>query len=128
MKRALVDRLYSALEAGDRAAVADLLHPDFTATFADGLPYGLGGTRRGRDAIDNGWWAIGRHFAIKARPDEYIDCTDGRLLVLGRYIGHDRRTDHEVDAAFAHIWREANGRLSELVQITDSVRWITRPA
>jgi len=123
MNRSLVDSLYAGLEAGDRDAVQALLHPDFAATFAAGLPYGIGGTYRGADAIEHGWWAIGRAFAITARREEHIDCVDGRLLVLGRYTGRDRRTGHPVDAAFTHLWSEADGKLKTLHQLTDSSRW-----
>jgi ketosteroid isomerase-like protein len=125
MNHELVEALYAALGAGDRAAVAALIHPSFEATFAAGLPYGLGGTRLGEDAIEHGWWAIGRSFVLRACCEEYVDCVDGRLIVLGRYQGHDRRTGHEVDAAFAHVWSETGGRLSRLHQITDSARWST---
>jgi ketosteroid isomerase-like protein len=123
MNHALVDTFYAALQAGDRGTVEALLHSDFTAAFAAGLPYGIGGTYRGTEAIERGWWAIGRAFAITARRDEYVDCTDGRLLVLGRYIGSDRRTHHEIDAAFTHLWSAAEGKLRTLHQLTDTACW-----
>ena len=123
MNRSLVDSLYAALEAGDRDTVAALLHPEFTATFAAGLPYGIGGTYRGTEAIEHGWWAIGRAFAMNAHREEYIDCAQERLLVLGRYAGRDRLTGHAVDAAFAHLWSEAGGGLRTLLQLTDTARW-----
>lgn len=124
MNQELVRELYAALRDGDRAAVAALLAPDFAATFTEGLPFGIGATHTGLDAIEHGWWAIGRSFAIRAEPEDWIDCADGRLLVLGRYAGRARSTDRPLEAAFAHLWSERDGRLSRLVQITDSAQWL----
>jgi 2-(1,2-epoxy-1,2-dihydrophenyl)acetyl-CoA isomerase len=73
--------------------------------------------------VDRGWWAIGRAFRVEAEPDEWIDCTDGRLLVLGRYMGHARTTKAPVEAAFAHLWTQRDQRIVRLVQITDSAAW-----
>jgi ketosteroid isomerase-like protein len=124
MNHELVDGLYAALAAGDRDAVLAILHPQFVATFTEGLPDGIGGTHHGHDAIDRGWWAIGRAYAVRAEPDEYIDCSDGRLLVIGRYRGYHRRTGRLLDAAFAHLWSETGGKLNRLRQLTDSARWL----
>jgi ketosteroid isomerase-like protein len=120
----LVRAVYTALAAGDRPALMSLLHPDFEATFTDGLPFGIGGAHHGAEAtIRDGWWTIGRNFAIRAKPAEWIHCADGRLLVLGRYIGHARKTGNLVDASFAHLWTATDGRLTAIRQITDSARW-----
>lgn len=122
--RELVEGFYAALARGDRAAVAAALHPDFAATFTAGLPLGIGGTHRGEAAIDAGWWTIGRAFALRADPQEWIPCDGERLLVLGTYTGHARATRAPVDAAFAHLWSCADGRLLGLVQLTDSAAWV----
>jgi ketosteroid isomerase-like protein len=120
----LVRSLYGALEAGDGAAIEELLAPEFEGGFADGMPLGLGGRRSGAVAMrDQGWWAIGRSFAARAEPQEWIRCEDGRLLVLGRYSGHGRRGGGVLDAAFAHLWSASGGRLSALVHFTDTARW-----
>jgi 2-(1,2-epoxy-1,2-dihydrophenyl)acetyl-CoA isomerase len=123
MIRPLVERLYAALAAGDRAEVETLLDPSFTASFSEGLPHGIGGRHDGTDAIDRGWWAIGRAFQLRARPDELVETVDGRLLVLGRYVGQARASGAPVDAAFAHLWSGDGARLTALVQITDTARW-----
>lgn len=120
----LVRAVYAALEAGDREALLQLLHPDFEATLTDGLPSG-GGVHRGAEAMmRDGWGAIGRAFAVRAEPAEWIECTDGRLLVLGRYGGHARGSGGAIDAAFAHLWSASAGRLTGLWQLTDSARWL----
>ncbi len=123
--RQLVDRVYPALAAGDRDALLELLDADFEATFTAGLPCGIGGTHRGAVAAQRGgWWAIGRAFDLRAEPQEWIDCADGRLLVIGRYVGSVRATGAPVDAAFAHLWTARDGQLTRLWQLTDSARWI----
>jgi 2-(1,2-epoxy-1,2-dihydrophenyl)acetyl-CoA isomerase len=116
----LVNQLYAALAAGDRSGVEGLLAPDFHAKFSAGLPEPIGGVHSGADAIDSGWWEIGRRFrGLRAVPEEQIETVDGRLLVLGRYL--------PVDAAFAHIWSATGDRLTSLVQITDTALWLAEP-
>lgn len=120
----LVRRLYAALAAGDRAALEEIVHPDFEGRLTEGLPLGLGGVRHGAAAmIDTGWWAIGRAFALRAEPEEWIACADGRLLVLGRYRGRARATGTTVDAAFTHLWTACDGRLAGVWQLTDTAAW-----
>ena len=121
----LVRRLYDALAQGDRETLETLLHPDFDGTLADGMPFGIGGTRHGIDAMwDEGWGAIGRHFAARATPEQFLPLADGRLLVLGRYVGQGRRGGGEVDAAFAHLIAFDGDRIRSLEQHTDTARWV----
>jgi ketosteroid isomerase-like protein len=121
----LVTRLYAALAAGDAAALEDLLAPDFDGLMAEGLPLGIGGRHRGVASMrERGWWAIGRAFRMRVEPSEWIACTDGRLLVLGRYVGSARSTGVPVEARFAHVWTARDGRLSALWQLTDTAQWV----
>jgi 2-(1,2-epoxy-1,2-dihydrophenyl)acetyl-CoA isomerase len=120
----LVRRLYDALAHGDREALQALLHHDFEGTLAAGMPFGIGGTRHGvADMWDEGWGAIGRHFAARAEPEQFLPLADGRLLVLGRYVGHGRRGGTPVDAAFAHLVAFDGDRIRSLEQHTDTARW-----
>lgn len=122
--RPLVERAYIALAAGDRDALEDLIAEDFDAELCEGMPLGLGGRRTGATAmIDEGWWAIGRAFAVRAEPEEWIAGADGRLLVRGRYRGTSRDGGGVVDAAFDHLWSARDGQLASLRQLTDTVRW-----
>jgi ketosteroid isomerase-like protein len=124
----LVRGVYAALVTGDRDALLGLLHPDFEGTLAEGMPFAIGGVHRGSEAmIHDGWWAIGRAFAVRPEPAEWIPCADGRLLVFGRYVGHARSGGAPVDAAFAHLWTVRDGRLSALRQVTDTARWSEPP-
>lgn len=45
------------------------------------------------------------------------------MVVIGRYRGTVRATGAPIDAAFAHVLRVKDVRVSELVQITDTARW-----
>jgi 2-(1,2-epoxy-1,2-dihydrophenyl)acetyl-CoA isomerase len=120
----LVRRLYAALAAGDAAAVDELLTPDFDGLLAEGLPLGMGGRHRGRqDMREHAWWPIGRAFKLRVEPAEWIACADGRLLVLGRYVGSARSTGAPVEARFAHLWTARDGRLSALWHLTDTAPW-----
>jgi ketosteroid isomerase-like protein len=120
----LVRRLYEALVTGDRHAVEELLAPDFQGSIAPGMPFGLGGHKAGMVAMrDDGWWAIGREFSVRVEPDEWIPCADGRLLVVGRYVGRARSSGRAFEAEVAHLWSAAGGRLASVHQFTDTVMW-----
>lgn len=120
----LAERLYAALAEGDRAALAELLDPDFVGSLAPGMPFDVGGVRDGADAMwENGWGAIGRHFTARAVPERYLTTDDGHLLVTGRYTGTGRRGGSTLDAEFAHLLTVAGGRITRLVQYTDTARW-----
>ncbi len=117
-------RLYAALAAGDRAALDDLVAPDFVGRLAEGMPGGAGGVHRGAaDMRRDGWGGIARHFAARAEPAEFAPLADGRLLVTGRYTGRGRRGGGPVDAAFAHVVTVVDGRVTALDQYTDTARW-----
>lgn len=120
----LAREVYAALAAGDEAALRARITEDFAGVVAEGFPYGIGGPKAGADAmIEDGWWAIGRRYAVRAEPEEFVACTDGRLLVTGRYRGTARGSGAEVDAAFTHIWTARDGRLAGVRQLTDTARW-----
>jgi ketosteroid isomerase-like protein len=123
-RRSVLERVYAALGAGDRDALLALLAPDFDAEFAAGMPAGGGHHAGAEAAIENGWWAIGRAFAARAEPEEWIECADNRLLVRGRYRGKARSTGQPLDAAFDHLWTVQNGRVTSLQQLTDTALWI----
>jgi 2-(1,2-epoxy-1,2-dihydrophenyl)acetyl-CoA isomerase len=115
--------LYQALANGDRARLTELLHPDFEGRTTEGLPLGLGGSYHGRDAMCRDFWGrIARSYAARAVPSEYCSLPDGRLMVTGRYTG-TARTGGVLDAEFVHFLTFTDGRISGIVQLTDSARW-----
>ncbi|BDB43924.1 hypothetical protein IWGMT90018_43700 [Mycobacterium kiyosense] len=121
-----VRRLYDALAAGDRETLAVLLHPEFIGRATAGLPLGVGGEHVGPDAMRRElWWQLGRHYDVMAHADAFHLLDDGRLLVVGRYLGTARRSGNKLDAAFHHVIGFADdGRMTSLEQLTDSAAWV----
>lgn len=119
----LVSALYPALMSGDRATLERLVAPDFEGTLTAGLP--MGGQHHGREAmIEHGWWEFGRLFKIRVEAGQWMTCPDGRLLVIGHYIGEGRKTGIPFDAAFVHLWSAAGGRLTAVWHLTDSALFL----
>lgn len=119
----LARALYAALAAGDAERLATLLHPDFTGRTTEGLPFDLGGSYVGPDAMARDfWWAIGRRYRARAEPERFVPLADG-VLVLGRYVGTAREGGGTLDAAFAHVLGLRDGRIASVEQYTDSARW-----
>lgn len=122
---ALATRLYAALASGDRAALGELLHPDFIGRTTDGLPLGLGGRYAGPEDMQRRfWWQIGRNYRVAARPESFHTLDDGRLFVSGRYTGEGIESGRTLDAAFVHVIEfSADDRIVALEQLTDSAAW-----
>src|SRR5438034_4534255 len=115
---------YAALATGDRNQLDALLHPEFTGRTAEGMPFGIGGDHDSPAAMRrNGWGAIASHFAARANPVRFLDLTDGRLLVAGRYLGRGKQGGAPLDAAFAHLIAIDQDRIKSLEQFTDTARW-----
>ncbi|MGA3311303.1 MAG: enoyl-CoA hydratase-related protein [Xanthobacteraceae bacterium] len=120
----LARAFYTALAAGDGDQLDALLHPKFSGRTAEGMPFDIGGQHDGPAAMRrNVWGAIARHFEARAEPDRFLDLTDGRLLVTGRYRGHGKHSGTTLDAAFAHLITIDDGRIRGLEQYTDTARW-----
>ena len=120
----IAHRLYEAVEAHDAGAMVATLAPTFRGVASDGLPDSLGGTYEGPEAMLRDCW--GRVFAqldIRPRVDEFLPVAPDRIVVIGRYLGTARESGRTLSAAFAHVLRFADGRITELVQITDTGRW-----
>lgn len=117
----LAHRAYIALASGDEDELLAVLDPDFRVTFAAGMP-AAAGAHVGAGAARDAWWRIGERYAVRAQPEEFIPCADGRLLVTGRYRGR-ARSGHPVDARFMHLWTARRGRLAALEQLTDTAGW-----
>jgi ketosteroid isomerase-like protein len=116
--------LYDALAAADGRALLGLLAPAFRGEVSAGMPGGVGGVHDGPRAMLAGvWMRVARDFDVTPVPDELIVGADGRVVVVGRYLGSARATGSPVDAAFAHVLTIENGRILRLQQITDTHQW-----
>jgi len=118
----LAKALYEALAVGDAERLAQLLHEDFEASAAEGMPLVAGSVRGARQMID-WWWTLGRAFKVRVEPSDWIPCAGGRLLVAGRYVGEARATAKPFTARVAHLWSARDGRLSGLWHLTDTAAW-----
>lgn len=120
----VLPRFYAALAAADAAALLGALHPEFHGRATDGLPFGIGGSAAGpAEMLQDVWGRAAAHYRVHPEPEQYVPTLDGRVLVLGWYVGTARATGRGLRARFAHLVRVADGRLIELEQITDSARW-----
>ncbi|MGE0219847.1 nuclear transport factor 2 family protein [Mycolicibacterium sp.] len=125
-KVAAAQRLYDALKAGDRDALAAVLTPDFVGHATENLPLDMGGEHVGPEAMQRDlWWRIGRNYVASAEPEEMCALDDGRLMVRGRYRGRGRASGNPLDAEFIHLLNfDTSGRISALRQLTDSAAWV----
>jgi 2-(1,2-epoxy-1,2-dihydrophenyl)acetyl-CoA isomerase len=69
------------------------------------------------------WGNLGRAFDAHAEPADVQLLADGRVLVTGTYVGVARSTGRKLEAAFTHTVAVRDGRISGLVQVTDSKAW-----
>lgn len=125
VSRALVERLYDALAAGDRPVIEKVLNPDFTGRLTPGLPFGIGGEHVGAEAMmRDGWFTIGAHWRVKAQPEIFTVLADGRLQVQGTYRGTGRQSGSPLVTWFAHLWEIRDGLVCGLTQITDPTAFV----
>jgi ketosteroid isomerase-like protein len=120
----LAHRLYEAIQAHDGAALRAMLAPSFRGVASDGMPDSLGGTYEGPAAmLRDCWGRVHATFDVHPEPAEFLPVAPDRIIVIGRYAGTARATGGTLSAAFAHPLRFADGRVTEIVQITDTGRW-----
>ncbi|MFI9506643.1 nuclear transport factor 2 family protein [Nocardia sp. NPDC052566] len=120
----VVKGFYAATQTHDDEAIVAMLHPDFQARTAPGMPCGAGGSFHGtRDAMMRIWGAVFRDFDTAAYAETWQETTDGTVVVTGHYRGAARATGRAYEAEFAHFWRVTDGRISWLHQYTDTAAW-----
>jgi uncharacterized protein len=117
-------RLYEAFGAQDARALLEIITPDFHGVVTDGMPIELGGVYQGAERMLRDCWArVFANLDVRPEPEEFLPVAPDRVVVLGRYRGTARATGRRLSATFAHILRVTDGRVSELLQVTDTVRW-----
>lgn len=117
-------RLYAAFAAHDRAALAGLLHPEFTGRVSTGMPFGLGGEIDSPEKmLLNVWGGAAAHFEIDPQPDEFVTVGEDRVIAFGYYRGRGRATGKQYSAAFVHDITVHDDKIASLVQITDTQCW-----
>lgn len=125
LQRAVVQGLYAALADGDRSGIEQALAEDFVGRLTPGLPFGIGGTHVGPEAmIRDGWFAIGAHWRVRAEDPSFTELSDGRLQVQGVYRGSGRASGTPFEAWFVHVWEFRDDSICALTQITDSAHFV----
>ncbi|MDP4505890.1 nuclear transport factor 2 family protein [Nonomuraea turcica] len=120
----IVQGFYSAAQAGDGAAILALLHPQFQAHTAPGMPCGAGGTFQGpQETLTRVWGAVFAEYDTAPFEEAWHETTDGIVVVTGHYRGAARATGRAYQAEFVHLWRVTDGQISWLHQYTDTARW-----
>ena len=115
----LIERLFDAFRAGDRAALHRLLAPDVVWVQSAGFPGGA--THVGPDAVIDGVFArLARDWdGWTAAVRELLDA-GGVVVVLGEYRGTYRLTGRSAVASFAHVYRIRDGQVRRFEQYTDT--------
>lgn len=120
----LVAGFYAATQARDAAAILALLHPEFEAHTAPGLPCGAGGWFHGpEETLARVWGAVFAEYDTAPYAETRHETEDGLVVVTGRYRGTARSTGRPYEAEFVHLWRVVDGRIAWLHQYTDTARW-----
>lgn len=121
----VVRSLYPALADGDRSALDALLDAAFVGETTPGLPLELGGLYQGPAAMRRDFWGkIAKAYDVRADPAGYVVIDDQTVLVNGRYVGRARSTGRTFEASFVHTVTVVSGRITKLVQLTDSAAWV----
>ena len=119
-----VDEFYAATRRADAAGILALLHPDFEAHTAPGMPCGAGGAFQGpEETLARVWGAVFADYDTAPYAETRHRTADGMIVVTGRYRGTARATGRGYEAEFVHLWRLTDGRISWLHQYTDTARW-----
>lgn len=117
----LIQDLYQAFAARDRARILELFDPQIEWIQNDGFPNGgrhVGATlvldevlARLRSEWD-GW---------QAQVDRWLDAGEA-IVALGAYQGTHKTTGKSMRAAFAHIYWVREGRIIRFEQYTDTLQ------
>jgi uncharacterized protein len=116
---AVVRRLYQA--RGNPEVIRQVLSSDVRWEVVDGFPYS--GIYVGLDNVLSNFF--GRLFTdfdeFVADGSEFFESGD-RVIALGTYSGHARKTDKRFTARFAHVWTLKGGLIVRLQQCADTVQ------
>lgn len=117
----LVRAFYAAIAQGDVPGVVALLHPDLAWTEAEGFPYYSGTWRQPSDVVEKLLVPLMRDWDdFSAIADDFIVEGD-RVVSIGAYAGVSKATGKTMRAAFAHVWRVADGKLQRFDMYTDTL-------
>jgi ketosteroid isomerase-like protein len=122
--RNTVELLYQAYARRDFSTFLDLLDPRVELHAAENFIYADGNPYTGRDAVRNGILARldGEWTGFSVVPEEFLGAGDV-MIVRGRYRGTFKETGTAIDAAFVHVFRFTEGRVSAWQTYTDTAQF-----
>lgn len=104
------ERFMTATRTGDKAALAEMVHPDFELIEPTGLPYS--GTFRGLD----GWRKLARAVVeawdeFKVEPIAFPGESTDTFVVNLRLSGRSRKTGNPFSMSVLEMWTFRDGQL-----------------
>lgn len=120
----IAHRFYRAMHAIDVPGLLDTLAPDLVGHVSEGMPGGYGGAHYGSTAmLHDVWVPVFQSFRALPYPEQFLAVAEDQAVVIGEYRGLVPSTDNGFAAAFAHVMRFRDDRITELQQITDTRCW-----
>ena len=115
----VAQQTYEAFGRGDVPAVLQNFDPDVEWHAAEGLPWVC--IHNGPEAVaENVFGAVMATVdGFTVNPERYIDSGE-TVVALGRYGGTGKAAGKPLDAAFAHVWEFADGKLKRFLHYTDT--------
>jgi uncharacterized protein len=116
-----IQQLYTAFANKDRQAILQLFAPDIEWIQNEGFPGG--GRHVGATAVLDDVFARFRveWEAWEAPVHEWLDAGH-TIVALGEYRGKHKQTGKAMTAAFAHVYRLTNCRITKFQQFTDTAK------
>lgn len=107
------DRFMAATRTGDKATLAEMVHPEFKLVEPTGVPYE--GTFHGLD----GWRKLARSVVeawedFKVEPIAFPGESADSLVVRLRLSGRSRKTGRPFDMSVLELWSFRDGKLIEI--------------
>ena len=113
---------YAAFNDGDIDAVLGAMADDIEWTEPEGTSYS--GTYRSPEAVlENVFGPTMEDFEeFRVDADRFIDGGD-TVVVLGSFRGKGRKSGERFDIPFAHVYELEDGRMTRLVNYTNTLLW-----
>jgi ketosteroid isomerase-like protein len=117
----IVQQLYAAFAARDRETILQIFAPDIEWIQNDGFPDG--GRHVGAETVLDDVFAKFRTDWDKwqAIVEEWLDAGE-TIIALGEYRGTHKHSGKAMTAAFAHVYRVQDGRITKFQQFTDTLK------
>ena len=109
---AAVRSIYQAFDRGDIPYILEQLDPDVEWHTNKSVPFS-NGFHRGRDEVAQFFAGIAEYIADPSVETHEFIAAEDRVIVLLSFRGRGVRTDASFEAAEAHVWKLATGKVVE---------------